>query len=134
MEPALIALPVTTMTVGILGVLAVLLSINVIRHRGRSQISLDPTPDPGLHVAVRIFGNFTEYVPIALIVLAVAEINKTGTTILWVISGLIVVGRLIHIFGLKVDKPLTIARVVGILFSWVSIGLGSVMCLIAAFG
>ena len=47
-------------------------------------------------------------------------------------AGLLVAGRVIHMFGLSVDKPVTVARVVGMVATWASIGLGSVLALMQA--
>ena len=132
MDTMAVSLPISALTAGVLGVLAIVLSIRVVIHRARTKQSLNLEGDPGLNVAGRVFGNFTEYVPIALILLGLAEITGSSANLLWITAGLLIAGRVIHIFGLSLDKPVTVARVVGTLSTWASIGLGSVLALMHA--
>ena len=134
MDMITISLPVSALTAGVLGVLTILLSVRVVIHRARSKQSLNLEGDPQLIVAGRVFGNFTEYVPISLLLLGLAELNGNSTTLLWTIAGLMVAGRVIHMFGLSLDKPVTVARVVGMICTWACIGLGSVLALMQAAG
>ena len=129
-----IAVPITTLTGGILGLMTIILSVSVVIQRARTRASLDVTTDDKLQVCARVFGNFIEYVPIALILLALCEANGAGVRILWTIGGLLVLGRVIHAFGLSVTKPVTVARVIGMMFTWVSIGIASVVNLLHALG
>ena len=134
MDSVTISLPISALTAGLLGVLTIALSIRVVMNRARSKQPLGLEGDPKLHVAARVFGNFTEYVPIALVLLGLAEINGTSSTLLWTMAGLLIGGRVLHMFGLSVDKPVTVPRVVGMVGTWASIGIGSVLALMQAAG
>jgi len=52
--------------------------------------------DPGLRAAIRAFGNFTEYAPMCLLLLALMELQGASSSLLWGIGGAFVLGRLIH--------------------------------------
>ena len=97
-------LQITAMFAGILALLLMALSINVVRHRARTQISLGEGGDARLHEAGRVFGNCAEYVPIVLILMATAELNGASPTLLYVTGALILAGRVIHPFGITNDK------------------------------
>ncbi len=127
-------LQITAMFAGILALLLMALSINVVRHRARTQISLGEGGDARLHEAGRVFGNCAEYVPIVLILMATAELNGASPTLLYVTGALILAGRVIHPFGITNDKPITVARVVSILLTWAAIGVGAVVVLLQATG
>lgn len=54
----------------------------------------------------RAFGNFIEYVPMCLIMLALIEIAGANEIFLWLVGSLLVVGRIIHALGmLYVSHP-----------------------------
>jgi uncharacterized membrane protein YecN with MAPEG domain len=48
---------------------------------------------------IRAKGNFIEYVPIGLVLLALAEMGGTGATLLWTMAVLLLLGRVSHAFG-----------------------------------
>ena len=77
-----ISLPISALTAGVLGVLTIILSIRVVMNRARSKVTLNLDGDDKLIVAGRVFGNFTEYVPIALILPGLAELNASSSTLL----------------------------------------------------
>lgn len=56
--------------------------------------------DETLRRRIRAFGNFVEYVPICLLMLAIVEISDASKTLLWAVATLLVVGRIIHAFGM----------------------------------
>ena len=70
MSPA----PITTIYASLLGLLFVALSLRVIRTRGCVGVALGSGADPLLQRAVRVQANFAEYVPLALVLMALVEI------------------------------------------------------------
>lgn len=56
--------------------------------------------DDVLRRRIRAFGNFSEYAPICLILLALLEAQGAGTTWLWLTATLLVAGRVIHGLGM----------------------------------
>jgi len=87
-----------------------------------------------LDVAVRAHGNAIEYIPIALILLGLAEMN--GWTMYWVhgLGAMFVLARFSHAYGFtKSGGKLSKFRFHGILFSWLSIVALSVINLISYF-
>jgi uncharacterized protein len=49
--------------------------------------------------AIRVHGNATEHVPIALLLLLVAELSRAGPTLLPVSGAVLVVARMLHAVG-----------------------------------
>lgn len=126
--------PVTGVFTGALALLLVALSINVVRHRSRTKISLGAEADQTLNEAARVFGNCAEYVPIGLLAMAMAEANGAAPVLLYTIGGLLASGRAIHVFGLDAARPVTVARIVGMILTWAAIGLGALSLLGQALG
>ena len=65
--------------------------------------------------AIRVHGNFAEYVPIALILLASYELNGASAMMLHVLGAALVVGRVLHVIGLTKTIGLSVQRQVGML-------------------
>ena len=68
-----------------------------------------------LDKAIRIHGNFSEYMPIALVLLGVLELGGLADTWLHVFGATLVVGRLLHAAGLSKTKGTSLPRLVGVL-------------------
>ena len=125
-----IQLPITALFAAISALLFFILTIVVVVNRARTNASIGDGGDDRLALAIRIFGNFIEYVPITLVLMTVVEINGAVAWQLYTIGGLLVAGRLLHVVGLKVDKPITVCRVAGIGANWVAILGGGVLALL----
>lgn len=98
------SLPITGFYTSILGIILVYLAILVIRERRAGRVSLgDGNVEelPYLQRSSRAFGNFTEYVPMAVLLLAIAELNAIHHTVLHGCAMLLVFGRLAHAYGLR---------------------------------
>ena len=123
-------LQITASFAGVLALLLMALSINVTRHRARSETSLGDGDDVPLLEAGRMFGNCAEYVPIVVILMGAAELNGASPMLLYVTGGLMLAGRVIHPFGLKKDRMITAARMVGMSLTWAALGVGAVVVLL----
>ena len=121
-------LPVTALYAGVLGLFSLYLSIRITVMRGQKKISLHDGGDDELATAIRVFGNFTEYVPFALILLALAEINGASSMMTHYLGGALVLGRVLVLFGMDSQRLITFGRVAGMTLTWgvilVASGLG----------
>ncbi|MGB8314792.1 MAG: MAPEG family protein [Aestuariivirga sp.] len=104
---------ITSAYAAILGLVAIFLSFHVIQLRAKSGVSLLDGGNTALKERIRQHGNFTEYVPLALILMGFAEAGGATSTWLHVIGGILVVSRLIHPFGIKHDNASAPARIIG---------------------
>lgn len=127
-------LPITALFAGILAVLFVVFGALVVWNRFRAKVSLGDGGDDGLRLAVRRFGNFIEYVPFALILMVVVELNGAAPWVLWAMGGLLVGGRLLHFGGLDPVKAPTLGRVLGITANWIAILGGGVLAILQYLG
>ena len=124
----LVLLPVTALYAGLLALILLPLSARVIGIRRRQRISLLDGADPRLTRAIRAHGNFIEYVPIALILMLVDEINGAAAWLLHPLGLLLLGGRLAHAYALTTD-PRSPLRVAGMGCTLTAIGLGGGLAL-----
>ncbi|MFO0389611.1 MAG: MAPEG family protein [Alphaproteobacteria bacterium] len=93
-------LDVTAFFAGILGLMLVALSINIIIDRYRYKVSLGDGGHADTNRKIRAQANFVEYVPFALILMVIGEISGTEKDILAYLGVLLVFGRISHAFSL----------------------------------
>ncbi len=68
--------------------------------RIRVQAVLGDAGDEGLRRAIRAHGNFAEYVPFAVLLIALAELNGSPAWSIHVLGSVLVLARLSHAWGL----------------------------------
>lgn len=85
----------------VLALLLVLLSFRVIRLRRAERIGMGHGDCPRLLRAVRVQANFTEYVPMALILLGCLEIQQFSGYLVHGLGLTLVVARLAHAVGMS---------------------------------
>jgi len=115
----MLSLPVTSIVAAIAGLMLVILGLTAGMRRAKTNINLGTDGDVVLLKRVRAHGNFIEYTPIGLILLALVEIGGTASTQLWIIGGLLLVGRALHAIGLIFS--VLPGRVLGMLMTFGSV-------------
>lgn len=85
---------------GILALLIVRLSLNVINLRRAKKIAVGDGGDTDLQYAIRAQGNATEYIPIALILLILLELGGVNGWLVHAGGITLVLGRGLHAYGL----------------------------------
>jgi uncharacterized membrane protein YecN with MAPEG domain len=93
-------------------VLALAVRIMVMRFRMRTGIG--DGGDSRLARAIRIHGNAIEYVPIALVLLLVAELDGARPALLHGCGIVLVVARIAHALGLVRSPGLSLGRGIGV--------------------
>ena len=104
---------VTMLYAGILGLMSIILAFGVGTKRGATGISVGLGEDPELLVANRRHGNFTEFVPLALILMGLLELNGVSAFTTHVFGATLVIARICHPLGLKADVMTHPLRAIG---------------------
>lgn len=118
----LVSLPVTALYAALCGFLVIALAANVVRYRLGKKVSLGDGGHKDVNRAIRAHGNTVEYVPLALILMALLEINGGGNTAVHIYGILLVGGRLLYAYGMLVPRSsANLARQLGVLSSWIVI-------------
>jgi uncharacterized protein len=98
------AIKVTLLFAGILALIQCGLTALVIARRLKAKVSLLDGGDASLTGRMRAHGNFTETVPICLIMMALLEMQGLPSAWLWVIGSGLTFGRLLHALSLITQK------------------------------
>lgn len=118
----LISLPITALYAALSGFLIIALAANVVRLRLGKKVSLGDGGHKDVNRAIRAHGNTIEYLPLALLLMALLEINGGGSTALHAYGILLVGGRLLYSFGMLVPRSsANLARQLGVVSSWLVI-------------
>ena len=89
-------LEITGLYASLLSFIYIKLSLNIISLRRTHKVSLGHKNHKDLEQAIRAQANFIEYVPFGLILLSCLEINKVHPIIVFILGGLLFVGRFLH--------------------------------------
>jgi len=119
--------PVTTLYASLLGILLIVLSNQVSSHRKRAMVSLGSGDDAQLERAMRTQANFIEYVPFALILLLLLETELTQVWLLHALGAMLLLGRLLHAYGMYYPGSVVAGRFWGTGLTWLMILLSSLL-------
>jgi uncharacterized membrane protein YecN with MAPEG domain len=123
-------MPVFFVCAGLLGLLAVSLTVSVGRLRMQKKIYLGDGGDPEMLSAIRAHGNFMEYVPLCLALIYFAS-DYYGYWPVAIASLVLLISRVLHAGGLLGFIPL--GRTIGAAGTTIVLAGASVMCVYAGF-
>jgi uncharacterized membrane protein YecN with MAPEG domain len=123
---------ITALYAGILAIVFVTMSFMVIGLRRRNVTSMGDGGDVCLQRRIRGHGNFAEYVPFALLLMALAESHQVNAIWLHLLGGLLLGGRLIHGWAFSSGKERLGARVLGMVLTLSAVIIGALICLLVA--
>jgi len=124
---------ITGLYAGILALMYIGLSAYVISKRLKHKISLGNGENEELIRAIRIHGNFSEFIPIALILMIICEINATqpfaiAPQFIHAFGIALVLGRILHAIGMTNISLSLSARRAGMILTFLSLlGLGGLL-------
>jgi uncharacterized membrane protein YecN with MAPEG domain len=124
-------LTVTMLYGGSLALWFLVLSAWVVRRR-RAGIHLGDGGDALMLRAIRGHGNFAEYVPLALILLAALELNGTSLYVLHGLGFALLVGRLLHGYAFSFTEKFAFGRFWGTSLTYLVLGVEALLCLYQA--
>ncbi len=108
----------TAVYAGILGLIYVALALLVSMGRLKTGVELDHGNHPQLTRRIRAHGNFAEYVPFALLLMAFCEGLGAPVWAVQAWGGALLTGRLLHAWGLYRTAGTSIQRLLGTLLTW----------------
>ena len=123
-------MPVFFVCAGLLGLLAVSLTVSVGRLRMQKKIYLGDGGDPEMLAAIRAHGNFMEYVPLCLALIYFAS-DYYGYWPIAITSLVLLLSRVLHAGGLLGLIPL--GRTIGASGTVIVLAVASAMCVYAGF-
>lgn len=116
---------------GILGIFLIALSMRVSLARRDANVMIGDGGDPTLRRWVRAHGNFIEFVPFALLLLALSQHLNLGALYIHLLGLLLVAARVAHVYAIVHDDVPSLPRAFGALGTLVVIAVTSIYCIIA---
>lgn len=111
-------MPITSLFVALAVLLVLVLAIRVAARRNAAAIGLGDGGDVELERRMRAHGNAVEYLPLALLELALLERADTPATLLYALGGTLILARVSHAIGLSRSRGRSVGRALGMLGTW----------------
>jgi len=119
---------VTAFYAALLAALFLVLSVRVIGWRREKRVEIGDGGERELLRRMRVHANFAEYVPYALLLMALSESMTPPRPLLHLLGVLLVIGRLLHAYGLGQTPQILRYRVLGMTLTFAAIGIAALMC------
>jgi uncharacterized protein len=107
------AAPITGFYAALLAFLILALGLRVVVLRWRTRTGIGDGGDRGLARTIRVHGNAIEYVPLALLLMLVAELGRASPALLHGCGIALCAARVLHAVGLSRRSGATPERVAG---------------------
>ena len=120
-------IPITAIFTGVLALMLVGVSIRITVLRAKKKVNLFDGGDPELGAAIRVQGNFIEYVPMALALMGLIEAMGAKSWIVYLLGIALLLARIAHAWGLYFGAFQ--GRVVGTTTTWIVIAAGGLLVL-----
>lgn len=130
------AITISTLYAGLLALIFLALAVRVVRLRRTLQVGIGSGGHDALDRAVRAHANFSEYVPLALILLVLVEIGTAAPAwLLHLLGVVLLVGRVLHGFlGLNRSSGYSSGRFFGTALTWLVMAAAALMLIATALG
>ena len=112
---------ITSIVAAILTIILIKLSFAVIGLRRKNKVGLGNGGHDDLERAIRAQGNFAEYVPFGIILIASLELNGAPWWLVAIPGITLIIGRLIHAIGINTPPPDFSKRVLGMKFTFLTL-------------
>lgn len=95
-----------------------------------TQKFITTKPDDSLlQRKVRAFGNFVEYVPLALLLIILLELIGSPAWLLWLLGIVLTIARIAHAWGVIAVYGPSPLRAIGFFLTWLVYSVGAATCL-----
>jgi len=109
---------ITSIIASVLTIIFIKLSFAVIGLRRKNKVGLGNGGHEDLERAIRAQGNFAEYVPFGIILIACLELNGAPWWLVVLPGIALIIGRLIHAVGINIPPPDFSKRVLGMMLTF----------------
>jgi len=125
-------MPITALYASLLVPLFLLLASRVIRARRGASVAVGDGGNAFLMRRMRVHANFAEYVPLALLLMALAEGLGTSNWLLHALGIALLGGRLVHAFGMSQAEEKFAFRVAGVVTTFSMLASAALACFYGA--
>lgn len=123
-------MPITALFAGLLSVLFLVLSVRVIGVRRAERVEIGAGESRELLRRMRVHANFAEYAPLSLVLMGLAESLRAPAVGIAAIGLVLLIGRLIHAWGLSQSPHNVRLRVGGMVLTFTALGAAAALCMV----
>jgi uncharacterized membrane protein YecN with MAPEG domain len=116
-----VSVSITTLYGSILGLIVIALAINVTVHRVKLRVPLGDAGNAEMRRMIRLHGNAAEYIPLAIALMLIYELNGGGHLGLHIIGVALIAGRVAQTLGMWATDKTNIGRQIGQSLTWLSL-------------
>ena len=108
----------TALYAALLALFYIVMSFKVVGKRRKYRVGIGSNGEMELERAIRVHGNFAEYVPFALLLLFLAEYSGLAPLYIHILGVALIIGRLSHAWGVRQMKEPLGFRVFGMILTF----------------
>jgi uncharacterized membrane protein YecN with MAPEG domain len=112
---------ITALYGAILGLIVIALAVNVTVHRVKLSVPLGDGGNAQMRRMIRLHGNAAEYIPLAIALMLIYELNGGGHLGLHIVGIALIGGRLLQTWGMWATDTTTRGRQIGQSLTWLSV-------------
>lgn len=124
-------LPVTLVLAAACGLINLWLGLRLVRGR-MGGVPIGDGGKPEMLAGMRAHANFAEYAPLVVILTALIELARGPSLLLWALTAVFVVARLVHPLGMSRPAPNAL-RAAGAMGTWIVTAVLAVWGLVIAY-
>lgn len=121
---------IASLYAGLLTFLYIYLAIRVIARRRAVRIGLGDEGDAILLRAIRAHGNLAEYVPLALVLMILAELDAAPDYLVHGVGLCLLAGRCLHAYGVSREAEESPGRFMGMILTFTALLIAAAVCVI----
>ena len=113
----------TAFYAGLLALFYIYLALNVVKLRRAYKVGIGSSQNDDhekLNLAIRVHGNFSEYIPLGLIMLMLLEMISLDWIFIHALGGGLLLGRILHCLGLGKTRGASYERIAGSALTFLS--------------
>jgi len=104
----------------------------IAKSRYKEKVALGNGDSDLVEVRSRVYGNFTEVVPLAILLMLIAELGGAPIWVIHWMGGLMIISRLSHAKGLLTPPRYGAYRMAGMLLTMAVFLIGACLCITLA--
>lgn len=122
---------ITLLYAGLLSLLFLVLSVRIIVLRNHG-VSFGDGGNPVLLRRIRAHGNFSEYVPMILVMIGFLELSHLSSVLIHVMGATLLVARLLHGYALSFSENFKFGRFWGTALTFTLLAVCGLLCIYKA--
>jgi hypothetical protein len=112
---------ITGLYAGILALMLVALGINVTVHRARLKVPMGDGGNPQMLRMIRMHANAVEYLPLAILLMLIYEVNGGSHVLLHIAGIVLIAGRVLQTWNMWSTPIAGFGRIAGQSSTWLTI-------------